>query len=407
VWELEIGDPTHGGACVARHEGRVVFVRHTLPGELVRARVTAVARTFAHADAVEVLRASPDRVTPPCLLAGPGKCGGCDSQHVSVSAQRRNKGMVVAEQLHRIAGIARNVNVEELPGNADGLGWRTRQRYAVDSAGVVGFRAHRSRRVVPVNQCLLSHPNVEKTGVTRRRWEGAAEVMVTAAGTPPQTVVAVRRAAGSGVRPVRVSGPSVVTEQAAGRQWSVAASGFWQVHPAAADTLAGVVVEALDPRPGESALDLYGGVGVFGGVLAQRLGATGRLVIVEANAEACRHARMNLADLSAEETPHVDVVCATVDQALSAQSSLPHIVDVVVLDPPRSGAGRSVVMAITAKKPRSVAYVSCDAATLARDVAVFVQQGYQLTALRVFDAFPMTSHVECVALLVKSDSGLR
>src|SRR5215467_5176139 len=149
--EVEVGDVAQGGWCVARPAGApVVFVRHALPGERVIARVTEVTSRFARADAVEIRKPSPDRVTPPCPSARPGGCGGCDWQHAGLPAQRALKAEVIAEQLRRIAGLDREVTVEPVPGDDDGLGWRTRVRYTVGPDGTAGLLAHRSHDVVGV-----------------------------------------------------------------------------------------------------------------------------------------------------------------------------------------------------------------------------------------------------------------
>ena len=160
--ELAVEGVAHGGHCVARHEGRVVFVRHTLPGERVVARITegTSESKFLRADAVEVLDDSPDRVPAPCPFSGPGMCGGCDWQHVALPAQRALKTQVVREQLQRIAKIdldevAPDFTVEELPGHPDGLRWRTRLELAVDG-GVAGLREHRSHRLVEIDDCVVS-----------------------------------------------------------------------------------------------------------------------------------------------------------------------------------------------------------------------------------------------------------
>jgi tRNA/tmRNA/rRNA uracil-C5-methylase (TrmA/RlmC/RlmD family) len=174
--ELEIGAVANGGSCVARHEGRVVFVRHTLPGERVRARVTQETKNFLRADAVEILEASPDRVPAPCPFSGPGRCGGCDWQHVSLPAQRLLKAAVVEEQLRRVAGIEREVIVEEVPGAPDGLGWRTRMHFSVRRDGAVGLKHHRSHTIEPIDECLIAHHEVEVLGIERKRWPGAAGV---------------------------------------------------------------------------------------------------------------------------------------------------------------------------------------------------------------------------------------
>src|SRR6266568_9177836 len=172
--ELTVSDVAHGGWCVAREAGgRVVFVRHALPGERVRARITGTTAKFARAEAVEIITASPDRVTPPCAHARPGGCGGCDWQHASLAAQRRLKASVIAQQLRRIAGLDREVTVEPLPGDEDGLGWRTRVRFAVRPDGLAGLRRHRSHAIVDVGTCPIAHPLVNEIGITGRRWAGA------------------------------------------------------------------------------------------------------------------------------------------------------------------------------------------------------------------------------------------
>jgi tRNA/tmRNA/rRNA uracil-C5-methylase (TrmA/RlmC/RlmD family) len=171
------------------------------------------------------------------------------------------------------------------------------------------------------------------------------------------------------------------------------ADGFWQVHPAAADTFATVVREWAAAPVGGRAWDLYGGVGLFAAVLAEQVGATGSVLLVESARAAVADAEANLADL-----PQVRCVADRVERIVvrSPGDDLP---DVVVLDPPRRGAGRVVVDAIAGRRPARVVYVACDPAALARDVATFAGHGYRLAELRAFDAFPMTHHVECVALL--------
>ncbi|MDQ4084618.1 MAG: methyltransferase, partial [Actinomycetota bacterium] len=176
------------------------------------------------------------------------------------------------------------------------------------------------------------------------------------------------------------------------RRWRVSPTGFWQVHPGAADTLVAAALSMLDPRPGETALDLYSGVGLFAGTLAQRLGPDGSVLAVERDPQAVKDARRNLHDL-----PQVRLLPGSVERRLA---DLPvETVDVVLLDPPRVGARRRVVERVAGLGPRAVCYVACDPAALARDVAVFAERGYELTGLRAFDIFPMTHHVECVALL--------
>lgn len=397
--ELQVGAVAAGGACVARDsDGRVVFVRHAVPGERVRAVVTATTTSYRRADAVEVLAASPDRVPPPCRYAGPGRCGGCDWQHVALPRQRELKAGLVTEHLKRIAGLARDVVVEAVPGDADGLRWRTRMQLAIDPAGRAGLHRHRSHDLELVDSCLLATEDVEAVGAERLRWPGAASVAVAAAGSQRVVQVSGRIAelpavnAGLVVngRPRRV--PHGLRHQVLGRSFEVAAGGFWQVHPGAAQVLSQAVLDGLDPQPGDRVVDLYAGVGLFAALLGERIGPTGSVLALEGDVRAGADAARNTAD-----QPHVKVRTTAVDAAtVTARVGRPAL---LVLDPPRAGAGVEVAAAIVGLAPRRVAYVACDPATFARDLKVFLAAGWELASLRAFDLFPMTEHVELVALL--------
>jgi tRNA/tmRNA/rRNA uracil-C5-methylase (TrmA/RlmC/RlmD family) len=401
-FEVTVGSVAHGGHCVARHEGRVVFVRHSLPGERVVVRVTEDRHPgFCRADAVEVLEASPDRVDRPCPYSGPGRCGGCDWQHVAPDAQRRLKAAVVREQLARLAGLDVDVTVEELPGGP--LRWRSRARFAVDRSGAAGLRRHRSHDVVVLADC----PITVETGaraVLGQRWPGAGAVDVSVDSTGAVTTTRLdRRGHPTSSRVVRPGGdlpeePSTRAERhAGGRDWEVEGTGFWQVHPAAADALVAAAAGFAEVRPGETVLDLYAGVGLFGGALAAAVGPAGRVVCVESDEAACAAADANLTDLPQAEVWQGDVDAEGLAELLAELGGAP---DVVVLDPPRAGAGPAVSRLLAGTGARAVVYVACDPAALARDVAAFGEAGYRLAAVRGFDAFPMTAHVECVALLV-------
>src|SRR3954447_15745523 len=402
-FEVTVGPVAHGGHCVARHEGRVVFVRHTLPGERVVVRVTEDRHPgFCRADAVEVLEASPDRVERPCPYSGPGLCGGCDWQHVAPAAQRELKAAVVREQMARLAGLPDvDLTVEELPGGP--LRWRSRARFAVDRSGAAGLRRHRSHDVVVVDDCPITVESGARA-VLGQRWPGAGavDVSVDSTGAVTTTTLAPRGRPTSS-RVVRPGGdlpeePSTRAERhAGGRDWEVEGTGFWQVHPAAADALVDAVAGFAQVRPGETVLDLYAGVGLFGGALAPAAGTDGRVVCVESDEAGCAAADVNLAAL-----PRAGVWQGEVDpeglEALLPELGAPP--DVVVLDPPRAGAGRQVSRLLAGTGARAVVYVACDPAALARDVAAFGEAGYRLAGITGFDAFPMTAHVECVALLV-------
>jgi len=401
-FEVTVGPVAHGGHCVARHEGRVVFVRHTLPGERVVVEVTEDRHAgFCRADAVEVLDAAPHRVERRCPYSGPGRCGGCDWQHVSHAGQLELKAAVVREQLSRLAGLDVPVTVEALPGGP--LRWRSRARFAVDRAGDPGLRRHRSHDVIALDDCPITVEPAAQA-VLGRRWLDAAavDVAVDSAGVVT-TATLDRRGRPQDVQVLR-PGTDVAEEpagraqrSAGGRDWEVEGTGFWQVHPAAADALVAAVSAFAAVQPGETVLDLYAGAGLFGGALAPGVGVAGRVVCVESDAAACAAADANLSDLPQAEVWQGDVDAPGLSELL-ADLGRP---DVVVLDPPRAGAGKDVSRVIAEASPRAVVYVACDPASLARDVAAFAAAGYRLADLRAYDCFPMTAHVECVALLVR------
>jgi tRNA/tmRNA/rRNA uracil-C5-methylase (TrmA/RlmC/RlmD family) len=456
--DLEIGDEVavdieavaHGGHFVARHAGRVLFVRHAAPGERVVARITGTGPggRFLYADAVAIERPSPGRVTPPCRYAG--VCGGCDFQHLTLAAQRDLLSAVVREQFARLAGLEVDVEVQELGEAEPGLGWRTRVEFAVGRDGRAGLHPHRSHDVVRVTDCLIAAPGVVETGVLDQLWPSCPSVEVTAPSTgepvvtpvpawergdarsaavPAAATVAAAEAAAGGAEAMAAEaapGETVVRERvttewvtqadqarAFSHEFALAARGFWQVHPRAAATFVARVLAELDPQPGERALDLYAGVGLFAAALADAVGPEGQVLALESDRLATTFAVDNLASW-----PQALVVPGRVDDLFGVARPgrrgpaanratrnrkprrsplVPHTADLVVLDPPRTGAGAQVVRAIAALRPRAVAYVACDPAALARDTAAFGKAGYALTGLTAYDAFPMTHHVECIA----------
>lgn len=411
--DLVVGPVAHGGHCVARHEGRVVFVRHALPGERVRAVVTEGGTRFWRADAVEVLEASPDRVTPAWPAAGPGGVGGGELSHVALPAQRRWKAAVLAEQLARLARLEREVEVEAAPGDEErgGLGYRTRIDLVADGEGRAGMRRFRSHDVVPLDGMPLATEAVaalaEAEGVWTRRWRPGAELELVAPAGGADPVLLVdgapwhrgRADTRPNARRAVAEAVTVTAGAVAGQEfrYRVAAEGFWQVHRAAPGVLTDAVLAAAGDVSGARILDLYSGAGLFTLPLAMAAGESGRVVAVEGDARAVKDARRN-----AHALPQVTLHLGAVDRVLAGTDAAGADVggaDVVVLDPPRAGAGRAVVAAIADRGPHTVVYVACDPAALARDLAYFGDHGYELADLRGFDLFPHTHHVEAVAVL--------
>jgi tRNA/tmRNA/rRNA uracil-C5-methylase (TrmA/RlmC/RlmD family) len=366
---LTVGGVAAGGACVARAEdGRVVFVRHALPGETVRVEVTSETTRFLRADAVEVLEPSAERVAAPCPYAGPGLCGGCDWQLALPETQLRLKTQLVREHLSRLAHHDWQGQVEAVEPR---WAWRTRVQWSVDAEGRPGLHRHRSRDVIPIDRCLIAAAPPPASG------EPGSTVEVVALGGQVVT--------GDDLPGVRVD--------VAGRRFEVAADGFWQVHVRAPEVLWAAVRDGLRPQPGESVVALYAGAGLFSGLLADAVGPTGSVLAVEGSARAAADCARNTHD-----QPWVRVRTAAVTEPLVRRLRA----DLVVLDPPRAGAGLGVAAALGSLRWRAIAYVSCDAATFARDLKVLLDGGWQVASLRAFDLYPQTEHVELVTVLTRS-----
>lgn len=370
---LTVGAPAAGGACVARAEdGRVVFVRHALPGETVRVQLTSDGASFLRADAIEILEPSADRVLPACAFAGPDGCGGCDWQHASPSAQLAIKTSLVEEQLRRVGGFRWDGSVEAVQPL---LGWRTRVQWAHG----IGFHKHRSSDLQVVDSCLIAAPGAD---TPPGDLGGVVEVM---ASQGQRVVIADSRlVSGHGLR-VTVGG----------RSFEVAGGGFWQVHSEAPAVLSAAVLDVLQAQPGESVVDLYAGVGLFASLLGELVGPTGSVLAVESATRASADAARNTAD-----QPWVKIRTKAVDAGLVRRLRA----DLIVLDPPRAGAGLAVSRELAKLRPRAIAYVSCDPATFARDLKAFLDDGWSVGSLRAFDLFPQTEHVELVCLLLPPSS---
>ena len=499
---LTVGPVAHGGHCVARHEGRVVFVRHAIPGEVVRVRLTGHDDDAAHfwrADVTEVLEASPDRVPhfwpeADALAAaaqGTLPVGGAEFGHISREAQRRLKAAVLTEQLQRLAKLepgelatipdgagpigagptaVEDIAVEDVDADgtaeqAAGLGWRTRAGFAVTGGGIapdgrhrLGMHAHRSTSVVPIREMPLAVEGINALRLWEIDLEGIVRVEVAApangsaplvllaadpALSPKSTGQVLKRVSAQLVRVAeradgrenashlgnpahldRVSGQATsshpgnpvsvagwdpesgvltqlrgrgwVRESGAGHEFRVTGDGFWQIHRRAPEVLTAAALGFLTAGgyldQGSAVADLYAGAGLFTAPLADAVGPTGTVLSVEGSPGTSRDARKNLHAFS-----QVEIQRGRVERVLGAQR---RAFDAIVLDPPRAGAGKTVVRQLIDSRPRAIAYVSCDPASFARDLGYFRRAGWELAGLRAFDLYPHTHHLETVALLV-------
>jgi len=376
IIRVTIEKVAHGGHFIARHEGAVIFVRHGLPGEVVDVAITSVGSSFNRGDVVAVIEASPDRVQAPCRYANRNGCGGCDFQHVEISAQRSLKEDVITEQFARIAKMEIRVEVEEV---SPALGWRTQATIGSDKQGRAGFYASRTNTIMAIDECLVLHPTIGYPAIQSQRWEPGARIQVSASTDGTSRLVAGDIIQGEQVQNFTVNGKS----------YQVSPDSFWQSNVNAPKVLVDCVSEFADVRAGDHLIDLYGGVGLFALALLETIGTTGRIDLVEGSKSATADAAVNF--VGAE---NVKIHTGDVEKILPRFSSA----DVVILDPPRDGAKKNVIASLVACQPRAIIYVACDPAALARDSALLRDANYTLEKVRAFDLFPMTHHIECVAL---------
>ena len=374
----------HGGHFIARHLGAVIFVRHAIPGEEVEIEITGTGSSFNRADVVNVINPSPDRVSAPCQFAHRAGCGGCDFQHISLERQRQLKSEVITEQFMRIAKRDLQVTVEEVGAP---LGYRTRFNAVTTRNGDLGFKQARSNKVVPVSDCRILQPEVKYQELTSRKWKGDLRVEVTLSSAGERTIAT---GYSRDETPVRTSeGPDIGQYSINGFNLEVSQRSFWQSHKLAPAVLTQVVGEFAEIQVGDRVLDLYGGVGLFTSQFLEAIGESGQIDLVEGSKSATSDAIRNFAEIK-----NVNVHTGDVAKLLPRFSQA----EVIILDPPREGAGKEVVLAMVALKPRAIVYVACDPAALARDTTYLREAGFEIAKIRAFDLFPMTHHIETVAL---------
>ena len=392
VLELEIEKVAHGGIFVARHEGRVVFVSHTAPGERVKAKVFEdKGGSFCRAETIEVLNPSANRVTHIWKEADRLGAGGAEFGHLALEYQRTLKTDVLEESLSRMAGISQRVQVMPVPGDetTNGLGYRTRVQLHVSAEGVAGPYQERTHNVVPVKSLPLAVSEINELGIHLKNWQDVKRIEIATAST-------------GGVQwfiDKKLKGDKKLTERAVGRSFRISSGGFWQVHRGAAELLASEVIELSESLDSEANnLDLYGGVGLFSGALATKYGKKLNITTVESSKVATSDASANLVDLAKHKA-----VAAPVEGFLRLQikQGLEREGATVILDPPRAGAGKTVVDQLVFLEPNKIIYVACDPVSLARDLKVFLSSGYRMDEIRSYDLFPHTHHFETIASLVK------
>ena len=360
--ELDVTGIAHGGECVARLDGWVFFLKYAIPGERVVAEITQIGKSFHRADAVEILVPSPDRITSPCSYFHPGGCGGCDFLHIDLARQRALKAEVMREQFIRVAKMELSIPVTEveLP-SGSGFRYRNRLTLHIDHAGRAGFHKSRSHEIQLIDDCLVVSEKAKISEVLSKNYPGITKIEI------PNH---------ERIEEIEIGGKLY--------QYRVSPKSFWQGHVRAAQVLGEAMLTSLEPKVGEHALDLYGGVGLFAKVLATH-GV--HVDVIESNESAVADGEFNLRDFP-DSRFHLGDVAKKIRNIASA--------DIVVLDPPRTGAEEIVLNHISKLAPRRICYISCDPATLARDTQRLAALGYQIRSTAAFDLFPQTAHIECV-----------
>jgi tRNA/tmRNA/rRNA uracil-C5-methylase (TrmA/RlmC/RlmD family) len=371
----------HGGEAVGRMpDGKTVFVAHTIPGETVTVRVVSDHKRWCRAELVEILEPSDDRVAAPCPYFGPGKCGGCTLQHISGGRRRTLQRQVVIDQLERLGGISDPPVAAMVP--AGDYGYRSRARFSATDAGLLGFRRHASHDIVPVDRCLLlDDPTHAARAAAGDDWPDAEFVEIRT-GVEGHTVLAT---VGSTTRVA--AGDRALTEQVAGLRYHVSARSFFQANRQGAEALVRLVRGGAAIQPGTTVLDLYAGVGLFAAAL-QADGAA--VTAVEGHPVGADDARRNLG-------AGASVITAPVERAVRELHAAERRFDVVVLDPPRKGAGKAVIQTVAALAERVIVVVACDPAALGRDAGVLTRNGWTLHEAVPVDQFAQTGHIEVVA----------
>ena len=401
---IELTAMAHGGAALGRDKsGRVIFVPHGIPGETVRVRPTRGKERFAHAELIEVLAPSPQRVTPRC--AHYGRCGGCHFQHIAYPDQLKYKTEVVRDQLSRVGKFDDPPVVLALP-SPSAWEYRNSVSFSPTGDGQLGFWSPGEERVIPIERCHIIRPELQNLfqdldldlpdlrRITLRT--GAAGDLLVVFETEevePPALEADFPVSAAMLLPTgeaaNLIGDHILIEQCAGRPWQVSAGSFFQVNPGAAEQLVQLVNAFAALTGSESVLELYTGVGLFTASLSA---GAGRVIGIEANPDAVADATVNL-----DDTENVTLYEGPVEEVLPSLSDQP--IDLVLLDPPRAGVQPAVIDALLKIRASRIIYVSCDPATFARDARRLVRGGYTLTTVRPVDMFPQTFHIETVSVL--------
>ena len=379
---LNVGNIANGGHFIGRHNDQIVFVRHSLTGEIANVKITAVNSKFAFGDAIEIIKKSKDRVNAPCKYAHPEGCGGCDFQHIDPIAQLNLKKIVIQDQFKRIAKI--EINPEIISKDSlEGLNWRTRLNLAISENKKLGLHAHKSNKIIEIDECLIAVEGINKSKIFNEKWENEDNIKISYSSDNDMNISQLGK---------NISGPDKLNEVVDDNKYYISPKSFWQSHKNAPEFILEQVLKFANIKEGERVCDLYGGVGLFTLPISKILGENGEVHLIEVNRVCIDDATEMFADIK-----NIFIHHGTVEQKLGSIKKI----NTIILDPPRNGVSKQVINQMIEKKPQTIIYVSCNPSTLARDTKILTDNNYTLTNIVGLDLFPMTHHVECVASFTK------
>lgn len=407
TFDVELTSLVYGGEALGRlPDGRAVFVPHALPGERVRIRLIVEKRGYARAELLEILRPSAQRISPRC--AHFGVCGGCHYQHLPYDQQLAAKTAILTEQLQRVAGIERP-NVAPIVPSPQEWHYRNAIQFHQAPDGRLGYHQADSNDVLPIRECHLPQPpldelwqqleieplpDLERIELRSGSGEDAMLILQSASPAAPEFSVDFPLSAVhiSPAGEIILAGEDALVMEVNERAFQVSAASFFQVNTAQAGNLVHHLLQSLPLTGKPAVLEVYCGVGLFSAFLAPHCS---QLVGIELSSAACQDFAINL-----DEFDHVALYEGAAEEILPALEFQPQI---VLVDPPRAGVGQRALQAILRMAPPTIAYISCDTATLARDARHLLSAGYRLLQAAPFDMFPQTYHIESISLFQRDE----
>lgn len=413
VFKIKLKAMAHGGYALGSHQRRTTFVPYTIPGEMVRSQLVERQKSVDFAEGVELLQASADRVFPQCPHFGPGRCWGCQWQHIDYQAQLLLKQDVLTDQLYRLGKFddpTLERAVQPLVPSPQQWGYNYHMSYERDAAGQLGFYKADGRSIAAIEECHVLHPDLQALyelididfehmqRLSLYRGSDGATMLVISLNSEDAPQLKSDMPTSVNVilpdnEPMNLVGDSVVYYEIGGRLLRMTAGGSFRANVAQIDNLVLEVIKMLQLSEHDSVLDLYAGVGLFSAFIAARAGL---VTMVESYPPMATDAEENLKDFD-----NVDIIEGSVEAVLQELVANGDIYEKAILDPPSSGLSKRALDSLSILNIPRVVYISSDPASLARDGRALSKQGYTLQKVQPFDFAPQTYYIDSAALFVK------